>query len=308
MKVKVKPICVLTVLLACPGLVLAGNIISDSFETGDMSSPDNKNFSWGGNNRTSIVTMDPDPVAVWNNGPIYNSVDDSRDWTAYDGDYSLRFRYGANENWSEQRFAIGSEHPELWASYWMRVPVNFEHQTADHTNNKLLALWMDGYEGYGDGPTVVWQFRRSGSDGSSISRLYHWSPDTGSSGRHSGEKSGNGSFINVPEDQGRWMHLVFRVVASSSTTANDGVIQTWRRWADEDEYDMLHDQDDARLGFPNSNVSGFSAGYLMGWANAPYAENTEFLIDDFKLSNESLLSTEPRISRPSPPENVSYDQ
>lgn len=27
------------------------------------------------------------------------------------------------------------------------------------------------------------------------------------------------------------------------------------------------------------------AGYIMGWANAPYPENTEFLIDDFMVSS-----------------------
>lgn len=286
----------------------AGNIFSDSFESGTMSDSDESGAQWFKGNKTSIVTMDPDPLVVWNNGPRNNSLDnDSRDWTAYHGNYSLRFRYGANENWSEQRFGISSENPELWVSYWMRVPENFQHKSADQTNNKLLALWMDGYEGHGDGPTVVWQFRQSTNDGSSISTVYHWGPDTGASGRHSGEASGNGTFIRVPEDQGNWMHLVFRIVASSSTSADDGVIQAWRRWADENEYDMLHDQTDARLGFPNSNVNGFSAGYLMGWANAPYAEDTEFLIDDFKLSTESLLNTKPKTSRPDSPGNVIID-
>lgn len=109
-------------------------------------------FAWEQNNRTSVVTMNPqcgglaegDAVAVYNNGPICNGPADGKDWTAFEGDYSLRFRYPGGEPMSEQRFNFGEQrYHELWIRYWLRVPDDF---TQGDSKNKLLAIWVDTYE------------------------------------------------------------------------------------------------------------------------------------------------------------------
>lgn len=104
-------------------------LISDSFESMDLSATNSDGFSWAGTNRTSIVTQHPEDgnVVVFNGNPIYNIVNDDRDWTAFDGDYSLRFRYAAGAAMSEQRFDLGSAYPEIWISFWLRVPSNFSY-------------------------------------------------------------------------------------------------------------------------------------------------------------------------------------
>ena len=40
---------------------------------------------------------------------------------------------------------------------------------------------------------------------------------------------------------------------------------------------------------PSDGPDGWSAGYVLGWSNSGYAEETEFLVDEFPVSTESLL-------------------
>lgn len=297
---QVRSVLLISMFSVIPGLATSGDILSDSFETGDMSTPDNIDFQWDRNNRTSIVTMDPGPVAIWNNRYVYNEVSDGRDWTAYHGDNSLRFRYPAGSEWAEQRFSIGTAHSELWMSFWLRVPENFHHNnpSGSAANNKLFSLWMDGYSADGDGSTVNMEFRPDGSAGGS--RFYV--KTTRGRNNVTGGDQGSVPFIRVPEHRGKWMNLVIRVVAESSEDKSDGTVEVWRKWDGDSSYTKTHDRNNQPLRLPASGPQGFSNGYLMGYANATYSENTEFLIDDFKLSTHSLLDTR---SRPNPPQNAS---
>lgn len=297
MPFKVKPIHLLSLCLVIPTAGLAENIIHDSFESGDMSAPGGGNFSWANNNRSSVVTMDPGPLEVWQNGKRNApDSDQSKDWTAYDGDFSLRFRYPANKEWSEQRFDIGDAYPEIWMSFWLRVPTNFLHE---RNNQKLFALWMDGYSSKGDGSTVSMEFRPDGSGGS----VFYAKTSKGKY-NVSGRDQSYMPFISVPEDRGRWMNIVVKVVAESKEDASDGTIEVWRKWAGE-SYVKTHDRTKQPIRLPSSGPQGIRRGYLMGYANGPYKVDTEFLIDDFRLSTESLLGAESNApARPSAPANV----
>lgn len=146
-------------------------LLVDSFETGDMSASSADGFSWAGLNRTDVVTMAPGPTVVWSGTAVREpDPDQTKDWRAKDGAHSLRFRYPAGEPWAEQRFNLGSSYPDIWFRFWMKVPPNFRHGSA---NNKLFALWMDDYSAHGDGPTVVWESWGDGSGGSELA--IHWS-------------------------------------------------------------------------------------------------------------------------------------
>ncbi len=274
-------------------------VVTDNFESADMSTTNDAGFSWSANNKTSIVTQHPidGPVAVYNNGSIYNIANPImgdgtlRDWSAFAGDYSLRFRYPANQSWSEQRFDLGSAYPEIWVRFWLRVPQNFEHNTGN-TNNKLFAIWMDGYEFGGLGPTIVWQYRNDGSNGSTT--MFYKLQNTGALNndngqRHSGELQTQ-PFISFPDDQGRWMQLAFHVKASSSAASSDGVVQMYRRWDGESNFTLIHEDLNVELlHAPPAGPVGFRRGYLMGWANAAYENDTEWLLDDFTVSAEPLI-------------------
>ncbi len=270
----------------------SAEIFSDSFESADFSSTNIEGFKWSFPNRTSIVKQDPEVGAVVvNNGKaIYNIIGSARDWTAKSGIHSMRFHYPAGESMSEQRFNLVTPHRDLWFRYWLRVPVNFRHGTGNN-NNKLFAIYMDSYEFKGLGPTVVWQYRNNGSNGSNTV-VYHLN-NTGtmndSNGqRHSGELQST-PFITYPDDQGRWMQLVFHVKAASNSSLHDGVIQMWRRWQNESSFTKLHEITNAQIHSPVS-TNGWRAGYIMGWANAAYSVDTEWLLDDFIVSDTSLVS------------------
>ena len=266
------------------------NLLEDGWESGDMSTTNSDGFSWGANNRTSIVTMNAacstpgQPVAIYNNNVICNEVPGS-DWTAKTGDNSLRVRYPADTSWAEQRFDLGVAQRELWCRYWIRVPTNFKHRsgTGSGPNQKWFIMWMDFYEGAGDGSTVYWQTWADGSNGSTIA-INH--TDGNFSG--SGGTFGNTAFISYPDDQGRWMQCVYRLVTETSPGAGNGILQFWRKW-EGGSFVQIHSFSGLTLAVPDAGPDGWKVGYLMGWSSPLYDVETEWLIDDFALSTESLL-------------------
>ncbi len=267
---------------ACPE-VAGTPVLVDSFESGDMSKTNADGFTWGSNNRTSVVTA---THAVWHNGSINNPIGAGQNWEPFDGAHSLRFRYPALEAWSEQRFDLGGAYPEVWIRYWLRVPENFVHEnvTGGAGNNKFFALWMDDYSQHGDGPTIVWNFWPQ--DDKSSYFTYSLSQETGGTDGHHGKYT---DFIRSPHDQGRWMQVVLYAKMSTSSTANDGESRIWRRWQDECDFTLISETTGRGFVAPAAGPNGWAAGYIMGWANSGYAEDTEWLLDDFTVSTSSLL-------------------
>lgn len=287
-------------------------IVRDSFESGDMSAPNQtapNNFEWENNNGTSVVTqhITDGSVAIYNNKPIYNihaplMPDKSkRNWLALEGKNSLRFRYAAGKNWTEQRFNLGNNaHTELWIAYWLRVPTNFSYGTSNsRQNNKFLAIWMDGYETKGSGSTVWLGMMPTNNTDVVLEFSYSQGDNTGSGGFQQQKP-----FI-VTSDQGRWMHLILHVKSESTEDADDGVIETYRRWENENKYTKLHEMLNAGIRIPDIGAKGFNRGYILGWANQPYDTDTEWLLDDFAISDSppaSLFALKPSI--PASPTNV----
>jgi hypothetical protein len=260
----------------------------DDFESQRMDAattkalPINLNgFTWSSNNRTSVVRdeWDFDPSGgrvVWSSG-VVNTFVAGRDWrTRIGGGHHLRFRYPAGQEWTEQRFSLGTHYNDIWIAYWIRVPINYTHGSA---NNKFLALWVGskGYDTYG---SVIWNTRPDGKGGANL--VYQ------DGGSLRGE-NGRTLFISVPADRGRWMQVVIHVQSASGPDAQDGVIQLYRRWAGETSWTTIHNYQSADTWNGGSQTQGISHGYLMGWANHPYDVDTEWLIDDFKISTTNLL-------------------
>ncbi len=263
-------------------------VFYDDFSSGDMSATNKDGFSWSRNNRTSVVTMDEKgPLIVWNNGPVRNRPSTKRNWKAHDGKYALRFRYPAGKPWSEQRFTLGKAYPEIWFRFWLRVPENYQHGPKTASNNKFFALWMDGYSTKGDGPTVVWNFWRQ-PDGNSAFTFSHTKDPVGL-GHHGKAKD----FLVSPRDRGRWMQIVLYAKMSSSPDVNDGEVRIWRRWEGKKKFKLISKSIGRGL-HPSKDKSkpqGWAVGYVLGWSNATYKEETEWLLDGFTVSSKSLLNT-----------------
>jgi hypothetical protein len=162
-------------------------LLQETFESGDMSTTTNADgFSWNANNRTSIVTENPQcgglsvgtPTVIYNNGITCSGPKipyGGGTWTAFENNNSLRFRYPANTNTeAEQRFKLGAPRRELWVQYWLRVPANYTHASANSPNNhKINAFWMDGYSQNGQGATAIWEMWDDGSGGSRATLHYN---------------------------------------------------------------------------------------------------------------------------------------
>ncbi|MCH2533290.1 MAG: hypothetical protein MK008_02485, partial [Bdellovibrionales bacterium] len=164
---------------------------------------------------------------------------------------------------------------DLLLSYWIRVPLNF---TQGSLNNKFLSLWPETYDRKG---TVTWQTRPNGNDGANLV--------VQDGGVTSGEVLST-PFISVPNDRGRWMQIVVRVKAASSSSSNDGIIQLYRRWEDQTSFQKLHDKSSANTWDTTSAEQGISQGYILGWANDAYSVDTEWLVDDFAVTSEPLIT------------------
>lgn len=290
------------------------NLFFDDFESGSMArediltlEPNEDGFYWGlpgsthgGNNRTSVVQDEwPDGGRViWNDGELDTFVE-GRDWRARTGRRSLRFRYPANESWAEQRFVMNDDdvgYPEVWFSFWIRVPPNFSYASGDggpaSDNDKWLAIYMDDYSVHGSGSTAVynlWPSRdeEAGSARTSLSASPAERDDRGSYGH----TDGLDDFMVPSRDRGRWMRSVHRLTTNSAPGKADAEMQWWRRWEDDDEFELVAEKTDYVFSPPADSDApqGWNKGYLLGWSNGTYAEDTEFLVQDVGLSTEPLI-------------------
>ena len=271
-------------------------IFTDTFESGGFGHSQN-GFRWGSPNRTSIVRDDGCAVHInpprcvegnpgeWENGP------------GVAGRHSMRFRYPALEPWSEQRFNIGGSYPELWMSFWIRVPINYVHENAMGTgdNNKLFALWADSYS---SGPVIVGGLWRDPATNSTRFGIATTQTTLGQTGFVMAE----GIFWRNPEDRGRWMHFVTQAKFSETGDTTSGLVRTWSRWEDATDYTLLVERGNYEFTAQPGGNTGWSGGYLMGWANSGYAETTEFLIDDVALSTQPLFAA--GAAKPKPPQDA----
>ncbi|MDN6326566.1 MAG: hypothetical protein L0J48_00925 [Alkalibacterium sp.] len=269
------------------------SIVSDSFESGNLSAPGAPGFEWANNTGIAIVTP---TTLVFETAPRNEPAPPNSQWEAKSGEHALRFFYPADKHWIEQRFSFDPQ-PEIWMSFWLRVPTNFAHPSLKGAadNQKLFTLWMDGYSSKGEGSTIGVEFRPSGGGSS-----YFYGKVSRGDYNVAGSDQGRVQFIQVPRDRGRWMHLVVHVASERTPGAKNGMLQLWRKWKGDSNYTKTHDLKNQPIKL-SPRVKGFSHGYLMGWANAAYPVDTEFLIDDFKLSTSPLFINS---GNPKPPSGI----
>lgn len=279
----------------------AADIFFDSFESGDILKTNANGFSWEKDSpKVTIVTPTHE---VWSRFSAINLTKASAldfaggNWTAKSGQHSMRFRYPAGENWSEQRFNLGAPEKDVWISFWLRVPENFSYGP-DGSPNKFFALWSDGYSSKGDGSTVWLGFHRSNSTDATIGFTYS---DGGNSLSNAYQQ--NVPFITTT-DRGRWMHMMLHYRTESSPGARDGLGETYRKWAGDAEYTRLHYAPNLPIKLSAGGPNGFMNGYILGWANAAYTRDTEWLLDDFLVSNTRPDSTSVTNNPPNSPTNI----
>lgn len=276
------------ILLCLPlNTALAGDIFFDGFESGDKNGIVGDG-TWAVSNNITISTENPKT-----------------------GSYAMILPFAKrNSNGysnTEQRFKLGGRRPEIWVKYDLFIPANYVHEknvAGKSSNNKaFLALWAGTYSPENrEGPLLWTEFRPDGSGGSVLdlkvaSRINGIGQGVGGAGH-----SSNGI---KAIDKGHWMTVIIHAKNATEAdwasrtggdpnvayTKGDGVYEIWKKnWKGVTDK-LINVQNGAFYATqPNSTLPtrGFSDGYLLGWANAGFAEVTNFKIDNFTISTTPL--------------------
>lgn len=225
------------------------------------------------------------------------------------GSYSLKFAYPAakegDDSFSEQRFTLGGYYPDLWIKYDIYIPSNYTHRSGPGSDNNkgFLHIWAGTYEGEGRGGPLYGPNFWPSSNGGSAVRFW-----IGSRINNVGQGIGHyGPTVKViePNDFGHWMTIVIHAKYASSSN-DDGVYELWKTdWQGVKTKILdIHDGPFYATWPDGSIAKGFNQGYLLGWANSGFAEETKVYIDNIKFSTTSLLNDDSvanNLARPDPP-------
>lgn len=154
-------------------------------------------------------------------------------------------------------------------------------------NNKLLALWCNGYSGSGTSPTVVWELLPDGFGGSTL--YYHYTVDGGGTGQSGpASTSPEANFISI-SDAGKWLDFIVHIKMATTSSGTNGIIEGWKRVEGASTYTKLWTQTDAFIG-ERAGGGQFRRGYVHGWANSGYKELTQIYDSLIVLSPTTIDS------------------
>lgn len=265
-------------LIIFSGLFLFSNsstasiIFEDDFETGDLSHIDGESgANWLASNFGS-----GDSVSVSSENK-------------HNGNHSLKFLFGGNANladdaWAEQRFDLGGSVNDLYARYYIYFPENYSHRSVSPSNNKLIRVWSEDANYSGDDIKMGASFNSN-----NVSLLYPEANAVYEGGMvldYSGAQenissvNGLGTWTLTNDDLGRW--ICFEWHFSSDSGLNDGIFEFW--------VDGVKQFGSENMSFRNAPPSPnyFKTGYLMGWANSGFNEDTFIFIDDVVFSDQYI--------------------
>jgi len=243
----------------------------DGFESGNRSHTEN-GIRWTDPTRTSVNSVQPQA-----------------------GSYALEFFYPAaadgQDSFSEQRFDLGGNFPEIWLKYDVYIPANYYHrrQAASANNKSIVTLWSGSYGASASDQFLGFEHWPSGDGNSRIS--IHPGP-----GRNDmGHTMTSALFVDRARDLGKWIEWIVHIKVASSAN-NDGVVQVWKRTEGYNRELVININD---LNNYTSYNNLFTTGYLLGWSNSGFAEDTMLYIDNVVISREPI-----DIVVPNPPTSL----
>ena len=240
-----------------PGVTI---LFSDSFESGNLSAKQN-GVSW-----------------------ISSAYVDVASTIARSGSRAARFNQGTSKNWSELRFGGLPDLGEVFIQYYLYMPSGKESPSVGPRvrvlggyNDKFFRLWGGGYE-EADGIKVgasIWG-DASKQDGQ-LGTEYQYRPPSGAQwGMGQGIDGLTAPFV-IDANRGRWIQM--RIRATPATAANnDGVIQIWA------DGRLILSQTSVHNYGGSTAPKGYTAGYLLGYANNGFPAGQVMYIDDVTIS------------------------
>jgi len=233
---------------------------SDSFETGDRSFTDG-GVSWTSSNNVTVSAENPRT-----------------------GTYSLRFKYAGvadgEDGFSEQRFSLGADYTSLWISYYIYVPSNYYHRnSAGVDNNKWFRVWASDTDFH----LTTEMEEQDDHDGTSYIRRFL----CGSRGINGAPTSepGRADIIGAayPIKPGQWNYMQFWFQSASDRETQDGTAEWWAngtkiQWLNWDLW-----ANDGGDGGDPGQPAYVNNGYILGWSNAGFDNDTIFHVDDIDI-------------------------
>lgn len=222
------------------GAVSGSEIAKDDFESGTLSGP-----LWISN--ASVLVVEGQAVS---------------------GTRAARFHFTGKPDpkadaWAELRFDLGKPYRDLWFAYALFIPKNYAHRR--NANNKFFRLWGTDY---GDKEKIgASTWANSPPDGFSRLRC-----DWDSTGGGMGEGGKNHPDFITAADLGRWMRIMIHCEAATADVK--GTIQIWKNGT------LIIDNANQVALYKDGGIHAYKQGYLLGWANSGFTEDTDFYIDD----------------------------
>jgi hypothetical protein len=211
------------------------------------------------------------------NGFTWDTSDVDVQPVTFDGYNCLRFRYGPNaigeDSSAEQGFNLGRDLTELWIEYDLHIPANFVLRNEPQANNKFLALWGADYN---VGTTALLEYEYAGSTASSVSKMLSLADLYPGQLVREGDRFRATSFLTAALG-GTWQQVRVHYRHASGPGATDGVFEGWFGGA-------LQFRSRTDWVFWQTGGSNYMRnGYLMGWANSGFADETDFHIRGIKF-------------------------
>jgi len=247
---------------------------TDGFETGDLSKSTN-GFKWNG--------MGTNPIVV---------TDFSRD-----GNASLKFIFRATASsgqaWSEQRYKLGGNYNNVWLKADIFIPGNYycrkEHNkgpffvwsgTYGHANANVAA----NFEHWCNSGNAYLTFN-PGGDGYNYG---HFTTCLKSDCGNKGTPYSRGvAFVDRAKDLNKWHEWIVHLRPATTSTSNDGVVEVWKDgvkvWY---RYDLAYHSDVANY---------FDQGYIMGYSNSGFDQETNIHYDNFVFSTETINASNVKV-------------
>lgn len=145
-------------------------------------------------------------------------------------------------------------------------------------NNKFMVIWQGDYGSASSGNSICFEYWHTGRN---TSNLGHYPAKDKGAWRQTNTVHDK-VFIDETKDRGKWIEVIFHIKVASSAN-NDGIIELWKNG--EKYFNIQNLPNHSQLGF-----NYFDKGYLLGWANSGFDEETIFYIDNVVFSTNKISS------------------
>ncbi len=292
-----------------------------------MTDPRNKKLNSGNlifSQDVNTRVVDLDKIATYdttggltNAGPISNLKITPADIPSRPGNIvhgALLFKYGiGTDQWAEERYTLSPAAlngrkglSEVWVQFDIFCPSNYKDRLVPgHWGSKHFVFYADKYE---SDPTLIigrvansheknagffrggWQIHDANKGGA-----YGFASRGGFDNEYKGP-----AIYNLKTDLGKWSRHTFHIKFPTSANSNNGIIEGWVRHANgvvEKQINVLNGN------FWDSTGKNYiNAGYILGWSNNGFTENTWFLVTNLIFAENAKDIDEKSIIYVAPPD------